>query len=556
MLSRLYAVTSEPNIFSAKRERLEAMTEQQKLEALRSINAVQLREAETGRKIEILSVQIGFLEDILKDPASFDVGRAQADYLERLRLLEADLIENQRVALKSRDGTFKEGKFIKLTEENQKELLEEFKRDLEKELIPHKQFSVVSPFGLQERITALRKEEAALKREFDQILEYKSQLQDESFYGAIEAGAQAQASLAAENKASHESEQNQLIAACKAGNLVKVKPLVEVKKAGKTRSAFINQQDDHGQSALLMAILFNHTPVVEFLLNNGADPNQTDKSGCAAIHYAAVGATYDTLELLQRHKANLLAKDNKGRTSLYLACFHANWGSIRWLLSQNVPIDAPAAKEYNRTPLHAAAFRDRTAVVRFLLSRGANARSLNVNQETPLFEAVYAGHLQTAMAFFNEGIWLSHKEQDKLLKDKVRGAFFREFLETLLEREQGRIKPVVEISEAEFAAAVAAASDSEPQAAMDERKHMDAERQDLGPALARAAAAYQELDGQHVAGRELRNADELAMGNQSFGVTALSQSLKGNVREEEFEQVFPHAHAPLPGGRRRSGSQT
>lgn len=90
-------------------------------------------------------------------------------------------------------------------------------------------------------------------------------------------------------------------------NINMVKLLIEA-------GAQLNQQDDHGYTALYLAVIYESVGCVEALLNAGANPNIMNKEGRSAIHGAiACNATSDCFRLLLQPRASLTVrrKDNK-----------------------------------------------------------------------------------------------------------------------------------------------------------------------------------------------------------------------------------------------------
>ncbi|MNE55534.1 Ankyrin repeats (3 copies) [compost metagenome] len=54
-----------------------------------------------------------------------------------------------------------------------------------------------------------------------------------------------------------------------------------------------------GRTALMMAAMFNRTPMVEYLLSKGADPKRQDAKGITALGAAQAMGAQDTAALLQ-----------------------------------------------------------------------------------------------------------------------------------------------------------------------------------------------------------------------------------------------------------------
>ncbi len=106
------------------------------------------------------------------------------------------------------------------------------------------------------------------------------------------------------------------------GHLDVVKLLVK-------KGAKINAQRDIGElingrtglTALIIAANWGRTDVVQFLLEQGADPNLTDSWGGhdTALMYAAVYGREEIVVLLLKHGAKVDHRDSRGRTALHRA---------------------------------------------------------------------------------------------------------------------------------------------------------------------------------------------------------------------------------------------
>ncbi|XP_055340872.1 E3 ubiquitin-protein ligase HECTD1-like [Paramacrobiotus metropolitanus] len=76
----------------------------------------------------------------------------------------------------------------------------------------------------------------------------------------------------------------------------------------------VNTMDDVGQSLLNWAAAFGTQEMVEFLCENGADPNKGQRS--SSLHYAACFGRPGIAKVLLQHGADPTVKDEDGKTSL------------------------------------------------------------------------------------------------------------------------------------------------------------------------------------------------------------------------------------------------
>ncbi len=84
-------------------------------------------------------------------------------------------------------------------------------------------------------------------------------------------------------------------------------------------------RDDRGASPLYYSMAYSKLgpDIAEYLLAQGADPNNQDKeNGATLLHQAIYNDRFDFLELLMDSGADPFLKDAKGRTPLALAEFY------------------------------------------------------------------------------------------------------------------------------------------------------------------------------------------------------------------------------------------
>jgi len=189
----------------------------------------------------------------------------------------------------------------------------------------------------------------------------------------------------------------------------------------------VNGTDDRGRTALYIASIGGKSNVVEYLLNQGADPNKGAawKANRTPLQAAAMYDNLDIIQNLLRHGAKIDAADAEGQTALHHAAWYGRSAAVKLLLkeganpkaedvygysslhfrftpqevnilnrsslgqiptdfrevaellvSAGADINAPAKKPKGYTPLMAACAVAPIEVVDYLLSEGANAEAI------------------------------------------------------------------------------------------------------------------------------------------------------------------------------------
>lgn len=130
-------------------------------------------------------------------------------------------------------------------------------------------------------------------------------------------------------------------------------------------------------------------PVVEYLIEKGADVNRRDER----YGFTPIYGRGETLgALLLKHGAKLDVRKNDGETPLhYACCFSDRESAVRFLLANKV--DVNARDDQQRTPLHAC-FRLNASptVVELVLKAGADPNARDKDGRTPVHYAAEKGN--------------------------------------------------------------------------------------------------------------------------------------------------------------------
>jgi uncharacterized protein len=150
--------------------------------------------------------------------------------------------------------------------------------------------------------------------------------------------------------------------AAKDGDIARVTQLLD-------QSSDLSELDEAGEPALIIASLADHADVVALLLDRGADIEVRNKGGLMALHAAAYAGNLEVVKLLVAEGAAVNDRKNF----------------------------------YQMSPLHGAAEEGRTDVVAFLLTKSADVEATERNGYTPLTQAGWRAHWDTAKLLMEAG---------------------------------------------------------------------------------------------------------------------------------------------------------
>lgn len=236
----------------------------------------------------------------------------------------------------------------------------------------------------------------------------------------------------------------QLLEAAKAGDLDTVRRIV----LANPHTVNCRDLDGRHSTPLHFAAGYNRVPVVEFLLENGAEVHAADKGGLVPLHNACSYGHFEVTELLVKHGANVNVADLWKFTPLHEAAAKGKYEIVKLLLKHGAdpskknrdgatPLDLvregdqdvadllrgnsallDAAKKgnlarvqrlvtpenincrdaqgRNSTPLHLAAGYNNYEVAEYLLENGADVNAQDKGGLIPLHNASSYGHLDIA----------------------------------------------------------------------------------------------------------------------------------------------------------------
>ena len=187
------------------------------------------------------------------------------------------------------------------------------------------------------------------------------------------------------------------------------------------------------------AIVFDQVPVVGNLIYRGMDPNTPTEKGEPALVFAVrSGAPKTVAFLLKQPGIQIDATNAADETALMLAANANDLASANLLIEAGASVNRP-----NWTPLHYAASKGHTEMMRLLIENDAYIDAESPNGTTPLMMAAYYATPKAVKLMLEEGADPTLQNKDgqtaldmALSKDKKLSAqYIRVFLDALQAKE-------------------------------------------------------------------------------------------------------------------------
>lgn len=139
---------------------------------------------------------------------------------------------------------------------------------------------------------------------------------------------------------------------------------------------------------ILTAVNGNDTARVYELLQRGVDVDTADSSGNTLLSIAARNDNRQMLEMLLANKANTLNINKYGDSATMLAAIDGHLEAVKMLAAAGADLDP-----VGWTPLIYAAFNGHVDILRFLLDQDVDIDAQSANGTTALMAASRNGHL-------------------------------------------------------------------------------------------------------------------------------------------------------------------
>jgi len=145
-------------------------------------------------------------------------------------------------------------------------------------------------------------------------------------------------------------------------------------------------QNDHGDSALMIAVCWRSEPNVKVLLESHADPNIKNDVGDTALTLAARKSNETVVKMLLESNADPNIQDERGRTALVRAARSSDETVVKMLLENDA--DPNLQDESGETALSTAAHMENVTIVQLFLESNADPNTQAKGGYTALMRAV------------------------------------------------------------------------------------------------------------------------------------------------------------------------
>jgi len=150
---------------------------------------------------------------------------------------------------------------------------------------------------------------------------------------------------------------------------------------------------------------------VKEIIKGGGDVNDTGDpyTGKKPIHLACEKGDYAMVKYLVGQGADIDARDVRNARPIHYAVEAGSLEVVRYLVSVGAVKNFPGGLE-ERTPVHyAAANPDGLAILKFLVEKGADFKSVDRTGATPLHVAAYSGNLESLIYLEGKGLDIDAK---------------------------------------------------------------------------------------------------------------------------------------------------
>ncbi|KAI4746620.1 hypothetical protein E4T50_03083 [Aureobasidium sp. EXF-12298] len=144
--------------------------------------------------------------------------------------------------------------------------------------------------------------------------------------------------------------------------------------------------NDHGNTALHIAVRNRHQSIIRLLVETGTDINSRNKQQMTALQIAISSADTSIAQLLLELGADVTGTTPSGETVLHLAARTGDVAMVESLLQHCVSINV--RNHCGETALHAAVTAGHEDVVRVMLAHGVDSQA-KVGIQTPVLDSSF-----------------------------------------------------------------------------------------------------------------------------------------------------------------------
>lgn len=186
---------------------------------------------------------------------------------------------------------------------------------------------------------------------------------------------------------------DQFYAAIRGNELTRIAALIK-------EGADINGKDARGMTPLMHSAVVGSPESMKLLLDKGADPNVTNSAGSTALMFSVTDIA--KVRLLLDHRADVNVASSRGRTALFLAAMSDGSADIvRLLIARGA--DVKTVDALKMTTLHAATWGNDIETIRLLVDAGLDVNAAHIAGFTPLIHTASTGNAAAAKLLLAKG---------------------------------------------------------------------------------------------------------------------------------------------------------
>jgi uncharacterized protein len=172
----------------------------------------------------------------------------------------------------------------------------------------------------------------------------------------------------------------------------------------------VNMADQHGETPIFDCARKGKTQIAKLLISKFANINVENRVGELPIHLAAFKGNLDMIKLLIQSGAYLNKATNEDKYPVHYAIAGGQHEVIDYILKQSKQ-NYYLKDTYGDTLLHHATKTNNVMMIDALLNQNLNPNALNDQFETPIFNAVRFGSVETIRLLLASDAYLDIKNR-------------------------------------------------------------------------------------------------------------------------------------------------